>query len=80
MKNFIKRFWSGFLSTVVMVALAVVIWAFCTVAALAVVVLSPVLLVLTVHGSYKVASVGTAAKKFLDDLEGVIENAEIKLS
>jgi cobalamin biosynthesis protein CobD/CbiB len=80
MKNFIKRFWGGLLATVVMVALAVVLWAFCTVAALAVVVLSPVILILSVHGSYKVASVGDAAKKFLDDLEGVIDNAENKLS
>jgi cobalamin biosynthesis protein CobD/CbiB len=80
MKNFIKRFWSGFLATVVMVTIAVVVWAFCTVATLVVVVFSPVILILAVHGSYKVTSVSTVAKKFLDDLEGVLDNAEKKLS
>ena len=80
MKNFIKRFWSGLLATIVMVALAVVLWAFCTVAALAVVVLSPVILILSVHGSYKISSFGNTTKEFLNGFERIIENAEKKLS
>ena len=80
MKNFLKRFWSGFLTTVLTVLIAVVVWLFFTLTVAVLVVASPVLLILAIHGSYKVASLGNATKKFLDDLEGVLEDAENKLS
>ena len=80
MKNFIKRFWSGLLTTVVMVAIATVVWALYTVAVLAVMIFSPVILILSVHGSYKISTFGNATKEFLNGFERIIENAEEKLS
>ncbi len=79
MKNFIKRFWGGLLATISVLLLVIAIWALFTVAAVMIIVSSPVILVWAIHGSYKVASVTDVAKKFLDDLEEVLDNAEEEL-
>jgi Flp pilus assembly protein TadB len=53
MKKFLKCLWGGLVSTLTLLLLALVIWAFLTLAVVVVVVFSPVLFVLFVHLSYK---------------------------
>ena len=79
----LKRFWRGVLVTIVTVLLAITIWAFLTLAVVLVVVTSPVILILAIHGSYKLASVKDsvkdATKSFLDQLEEALDSAEKEL-
>ena len=75
----LKRFWRGFLLTIITVLLAITIWAFLTLAVVIVVVCSPVILILAIHGSYKLASVKDVAKSFLDQIEEALDNAEEEL-
>ena len=56
MKKFLKCLWGGLVSTLTLLLLALVIWAFLTLAVVVVVVFSPVLFVLFVHLSYKATS------------------------
>ncbi len=75
----LKRFWRGLLITIVTVLLAVAIWAFLTLAVVLVVVASPMILILAIHGSYKLATIKDTAKSFLDHLEEALDNAEEEL-
>ena len=76
MKKFLKGLWSGFIVTITALLLAVVVWAFFTLALALAVVTSPILVIVATHWSYKIESLKDFAENFLDDLERVIGDAE----
>lgn len=69
MKKFLKCLWGGLVSTLTLLLLALVIWAFLTLAVVVVVVFSPVLFVLFVHLSYKATSFIDIVKEVIAELE-----------
>ena len=69
MKKFLKCLWGGLVSTLTLLLLALVIWAFLTLSVTIVVVFSPVLFVLFVHWAYK-------ARSFIDFIKEVIAELE----
>ncbi len=76
MKNFLKSLWGGFITTITVFTIALVFWVFFTLGLVLGLVLSPILLVMASHWSYKVESLRDFADNFLDDLERIVKDAE----